>query len=426
MTPFDIGYFFLGFYPIFGALFWILSGVFYALFDRYQKEENYRFTNEEPLITILVPAHNEELMIEKTVTYLLEELNYTNYEVIVIDDASKDRTYEILEKMAAKHENLKIIRIEENQGKAHAFNVALAFSSAEYILSNDADTVPEADALKKYMQYFLSDNGQTAAVTANMDVSNRENLVEKSQVVEFSSIVGLIKRSQMIVLKSMYAYSGANTMYRKSALIDVGLFRQDRATEDISICWDHQINGWKSVFAPNIIFHMNVPNTIRMLFRQRKRWAQGGTEVWLSSGRFVLTHPIKYFNQFVMYLDQTASISWSFFYVVSLFFFIKEVLFLLATGEYSTLIFKLELVFIYIFFQILVGMIQITVALFLDRKYDKMKYLIYAPFYLLWYWQVNPFTIVLTFVPAVKSILGYGKGTWKSPTRVVTEKEGPG
>ena len=81
-----------------------------------------------------------------------------------------------------------------------------------------------------------------------MDVQNRAKLIAKSQTVEFSSIVGIIKRTQLGVLGSIYAYSGANTMYRKDALIDVGLFRQDRATEDISIAWDHQMDGWLSLF----------------------------------------------------------------------------------------------------------------------------------------------------------------------------------
>lgn len=69
----------------------------------------------------------------------------------------------------------------------------------------------------------------------------------------------------------------------KEALIDVGGFRQDRATEDISIAWDHQLNDWLSVFAPEIIFFMEVPVTLKMLYRQRKRWAKGGTEVWLTN-----------------------------------------------------------------------------------------------------------------------------------------------
>ena len=146
---------------------------------------------------------------------------------------------------------------KKNQGKAHAFNIGIGFANGELILSNDADTVPEPDALWKYVNYFIrQDAVNISAITANMDVQNRTTIVSKSQTVEFSSIVGIIKRTQQGVLGVIYAYSGANTMYRKNALIDVGLFRQNRATEDISIAWDHQFQGWLSLFAPRIMFLM--------------------------------------------------------------------------------------------------------------------------------------------------------------------------
>ena len=61
----------------------------------------------------------------------------------------------------------------------------------------------------------------------------------------------------------MYAYSGANTMYRRNFLINVGGFRQDRATEDISIAWYHTFMNVTQKFAPDIVFHMNVPETFR-------------------------------------------------------------------------------------------------------------------------------------------------------------------
>ncbi|MEK0405158.1 glycosyltransferase family 2 protein, partial [Lactiplantibacillus plantarum] len=76
---------------------------------------------------------------------------------------------------------------------------------------------------------------------------------------------------------------GANTLYRKQFLIEVGGFLQNRATEDISIALDHQMVGAVPRFAPNIVFHMNVPTTIRDLYHQPKRWAPGGTEVWVTN-----------------------------------------------------------------------------------------------------------------------------------------------
>jgi cellulose synthase/poly-beta-1,6-N-acetylglucosamine synthase-like glycosyltransferase len=259
-----------------------------------------------------------------------------------------------------------------------------------------------------------------------MDVQNRSLLVEKSQTVEFSSIVGIIKRSQMGVLGNMYAYSGANTMYRKDAILDCGGFRQDRATEDISIAWDQQFNGWQAVFAPDIMFYMNVPNTFNMLYNQRKRWAKGGTEAWLTNFKRVAKHPIKNAPKIVMLLDQTGSILWSFYYLIFTTWLICKVIYFVFTNDADQLAHTLDMTFLFSAFISMVGVWQLVASLALDNHGAKMKYLIFAPGYMVWYWQMNAITIATTFIPAIKTVFGFaGKGTWVSPTRTkMTKKEG--
>ena len=152
----------------------------------------------EPFVTIMVPAHNEEIVIEDTLNYLMTKINYENYEVLVTDDGSTDRTPEILKGLQEKYDKLRVIRIEKNKGKAHAFNIGLGFAKGELVLSNDADTVPEPDSLNRYINYFIrQDSTNISAVTANMDVQNRAKLIANLKQVEFSSIVGIIKRTQL-------------------------------------------------------------------------------------------------------------------------------------------------------------------------------------------------------------------------------------
>lgn len=406
-------------YPIVGAFCWIVGAFCYKFIYRHEVKQFQPIpVAEQPLITIMVPAHNEEIMIEQTIEYLATELDYTNYELLVVDDGSTDQTPAILKKLQEKHERLRVVRIEHNKGKAHAFNIAISFAKGEYILSNDADTIPEPDALQKYMNYFMTKEGENiGAVTANMDVQNRTRIIEKAQTVEFSSIVGTIKRGQVGTLGTMYAYSGANTMYRKAAIYDAGLFRQDRATEDISICWDQQFCGWKAVFAPEIMFYMNVPSSIKMLYLQRKRWAKGGTEVWLTNFKKVFRHPVTNLSKVIMFVDQTLSILWSLFYVISIVFFFWSLGQLLLTHSYGQILYTMDLVFVFVTFEMIAGLLQLLAALLLDDNGKKLKYLFFAPFYMLWYWQMNAITIVTTFIPAVKTILGFGIGTWKSPER---------
>lgn len=415
-------------YPIIGAIAWTIGGIFYrtVYVGKFLARDFKRLKpEEEPFITIMIPCHNEEIMIEETIDYLMNELEYQHYEVLVCDDGSTDTTPEILARLSMKYPKLRVLRINKNKGKAHAFNIGLSFCRGEFILSNDADTVPSPDGLWKYMNYFLSPGGQNiAAVTANMDVQNRSLLVEKSQTVEFSSIVGIIKRSQMGVLGNMYAYSGANTMYRKDAVLDCGGFRQDRATEDISIAWDQQFNGWQAVFAPDIMFYMNVPNTFNMLYSQRKRWAKGGTEAWFTNFTRIFKRPIKNLPKIVMLLDQTGSILWSFYYLIFTLWLIFKLFYFVFTNDSEQLIHTLDMVFLFSAFISMVGIWQLVVSLALDNHGAKMKYLIFAPGYMVWYWQMNAITIATTFIPAVKAVLGFsGKGTWVSPARTKMTKE---
>lgn len=406
-------------YPILGGFAWFIGELCYSLLFNYRQKEWIEIPEEiEPFITIMVPAHNEEIVIEKTIDYLMNQLNYSNYEVLVTDDGSTDETPAILRRLSNQYENLRVIRIEKNKGKAHAFDIGVAFAKGELILSNDADTVPEPEALNYYVNFFIrKDARNIAAVTANMDVQNRTKLIAKSQTVEFSSIVGIIKRTQMGVLGGIYAYSGANTMYRKDALIDVGLFRQDRATEDISIAWDHQLDGWASLFAPRIMFFMEVPENLKMLYRQRKRWAKGGTEVWLTNFKKVFLHPFRNIGRTIMFIDQTFSIIWSFFFWISSILFAGALIRFLIEGNYERIYHMITLSFLFVCFEMISGTFQLVASLIADDRARKLKYILFAPLYMLFYWMLNALTIVTTFIPAVKTILGFGSGTWKSPER---------
>ncbi|WP_278963633.1 glycosyltransferase family 2 protein [Lactobacillus apis] len=418
-TVFKVLFLILVSYPILGGLAWFVGGLCYKyVFKNKKNDFTILDSREQPFITIMVPAHNEEVTIEETISYLLNELNYTNYEVLVIDDRSTDNTPKILRKLQQQSNRLRVIRLAENKGKAHAFNIGLAFAKGDLVLSNDADTLPEADALMRYVNYFNSPEGQNiAAVTSNVEVRNRTKLITKSTTVEFSSIVGIIKRAEMGVFGSIFAYSGANTMYRKSALIDVGMFRQDRATEDISVAWDHQLNNWLAVFAPEIISYTLVPETLKELYHQRKRWAKGGTEVWLTNLRKVLRHPLKNLGESLMLLDQTLSICWSFFFWLATFIFTYLVCDFALTQNWSQLVYLLFSALILICFEMIAGTMQLVIALMIDRKGNKIEYLLFAPIYLLCLWIINTLTIVTTFVPAIKTILGHGSGTWISPSR---------
>lgn len=408
-------------YPILGAISWVVGAIMYKINYRL-KQKSWNDIDEGaefPFISILVAAHNEEYVIGDTLEYLLNNIDYPKYEILVINDGSTDGTLKILKKYSKLYEKLRIINLVHNQGKANALNIGLGFSKAKYIVTNDADTIPSRDALRRYANYLnKSYSDYISAITANMDVQNRTKLIAKSQTVEFSSIVGIIKRTQSAIMGGIYAYSGANTLYRKEALIDVGLFRHDRATEDISVAWDHQINGWFSVFAPAITFFMQVPENIIDLYKQRKRWAKGGTEVWLTNGLKVVKKPFNNFGLTTMFIDQTLSIVWSLFFFGSFFFFLFKCFQDFFLRDWHNLYMTITVTMIFICFEFIAGLIQVLTALIIDHDAEKLKYFFFSPLYLIFYWLVNAVTIVVTLIPAIKTIQGYGSGVWISPKRI--------
>ena len=89
----------------------------------------------------------------------------------------------------------------------------------------------------------------------------------------------------------------------------------------------------------------------------------------------------------------------------------------LITGNFERVYHGLMLSFVFVSFELLAGFMQLLAALLLDHHGAKLKYWFFAPLYMLFYWMINPITVVATFIPALKTILCFGSGTWVSPKR---------
>ena len=123
-----------------------------------------------------------------------------------------------------------------------------------------------------------------------------------------------------------------------------------------------------------------------------------------------------------MFIDSTLSIVWSFFFMLTSLAFLTTMGIFLITGNYDRVLHGLAMSFIFVTFELFAGFMQLLAALLLDHHGAKLKYLFFAPLYMLFYWMVNPVTVVMTFIPALKTILGFGSGTWMSPKRQALKK----
>ncbi len=404
MNLFKIVADFLFWFPVLTSDLWMISAInFYLKKER----ENYEVEDKElPPLTILIPAHNEEKFIKETLD-AIKNLNYPNFEVIVIDDNSSDKTSEIVEEYL-KHENFHLIKLLKNVGKAKALNIGLKFVKTDLIVVIDADTILKEDSLR-YMAHHFNKIPRLAAVTGNPRVLNRTNLLTYIQTAEFSSIISLIKRAQRAIGR-IFTVSGAFTMYNKKIIEEVGGFSPCTATEDIDITWRLEKNFYNVFYEPRSIAFIRVPERVKELFRQRKRWALGGWHLIRKHKDLFLN--LKYKRLFITFLEFLLAYIWSILFVV---FTLLWILSKLISYQGFTIS---PIPTWYGAFISLICLSQFLVSSILDRKYDKdvFKYYFFVVWYPIIYWTLNPILVVLTMFDGLFGEIE-SKGKWIPPDR---------
>ena len=158
-----------------------------------------------------------------------------------MNDGSTDGTGELLDQMTQEYSRLRVIHNASNQGKAVGLNTACQLARGEYILGIDGDALVDVDAIAWMLRPMLRSE-RIGAVTGNPRIRTRTTLLGRMQVGEFSSIIGLIKRSQQLV-GTLFTVSGVLAMFRRRAVIEVGFWSPDVLTEDIDMSWKLQLGG---------------------------------------------------------------------------------------------------------------------------------------------------------------------------------------
>ncbi len=262
-------------YPLLMSFVWMIGGIiFYRRLER--RITTPAVLDEYALFSIVIPCHNEERQIGDTIEQLLK-LDYPDYEIIAVDDGSTDKTASILKDLCNKYKRVRAVYLKDNQGKGAALNMGCMVSRGDLILTIDADTLLDPEALK-WMAWHFYKFPRVGAITGNPRVLNRTTLLAKIQTGEYATIIGLIKRAQRLLGKVL-TVSGVIAAFRKQAVASVGFWDTDMLTEDIDITWKLEKQFWDVRYEPRAISWVLVPETIRGLWRQRLRWAQGGIEV---------------------------------------------------------------------------------------------------------------------------------------------------
>ena len=372
-------------YPIVTSIMWVVT----ALIFRWRWEDaagpdSARPDAQLPFVSVLVPAHNEEAVIARSVAAMLR-MDYPHFEVIVIDDGSSDGTLAALEPLM--HDpRLRCVHKRANEGKAMALNDVLPLARGEILMGLDADAEPDAQMLRWIVPHF--DSPRVGAVTGNPRVRNTGTFLARLQAVEFSSIISLLRRAQR-VWGRIVTVSGVVAAIRRSAALDVGGYSPNMPTEDIELTWKLQKRFYDVRYEPRAICWMTVPLSYRGLWRQRLRWARGLAQVLRKHVDVMTTW--KYRRLWPVFVESSLSILWSVCFVfLAVLWSLSYAIGLPPVGAspipnlWGMAIATLCLV-------------QLLTGVLIDRRYDPrvVRYLPYAVWYPLIYWAFLALTTVV-------------------------------
>ena len=227
-----------------------------------------------PPITILIAAYNEAADIATTLKSIFLEDYPNTVHVIVINDGSKDETVNIVRSFMSEHQNLSLIDLNQNGGKANALNDGLEQCSTDIVITIDADSYLWKDALKNLVGRYLSDPANTKAVAGEILIRNsRENWITKAQEWDYFLGIASVKRIQSLFQGTLVA-QGAFSLYDRKTLVELGGW-PNKVGEDIVLTWKILMAGYRVGHAENACAFTNCPNTFMKFVNQRRRWSRG-------------------------------------------------------------------------------------------------------------------------------------------------------
>ncbi|MDO9604730.1 MAG: glycosyltransferase [Azonexus sp.] len=232
----------------------------------------YRDDSLLPMISLVVPAYNEGVVIQAAIRSLLL-LDYPNYEILVIDDGSTDDTYE--KAMAVAQEQDKIpVRVitKRNAGKAEALNTGMSVARGEFILNMDGDSKLSSNTLRACVRHF--DDPSIGAVAGNVKVINRENIWSKIQALEYVEGLAMARKAQSF-MRAVNIIPGPLGMFRKTVLKQVGGYDHDTFAEDCDLTLKMLMCGWHIAYEPTAVAWVETPSSLLNLLKQRYRWTRG-------------------------------------------------------------------------------------------------------------------------------------------------------
>ena len=231
-----------------------------------------------PRVSLLIPAHNEEVVLEHTLA-AMAALNYPAgaLEIIVINDASKDQTGAIADRWAAKDPRIRVMHLSQAEragGKSAALNKGMRLARFEAIAIYDADNTPEPDALLHLARQLAVHPELGAVIGLFRCVNRKKNLLTRLINIEGLSYQWIVQAGRWMLMR-VCTLPGTNLIIRRPILEKLGGWDSQALTEDAELSYQIYEAGHRIKFVPYAVTWEQEPETLAIWFRQRTRWARG-------------------------------------------------------------------------------------------------------------------------------------------------------
>lgn len=385
-----------------------IAGFFHQMKSLEEQKEIDQITFEYPPVSILIPAHNEEIVIGATIEAMLA-LNYPKekLEIIVVNDASTDATKDIIETYARKDSRVVLYDVpkgEGGRGKSRALNLGVKIVRSPYIAVYDADNTPDPDALRYLVAQLLLHPELGAVLGKFRTVNKNRTLLTRFINIETLSFQSILQAGRWHML-NIATLPGTNFVIRREVIDQMAGWDENAITEDSELSIRMYIHNWKIKFIPYSITYEQEPEKWDVWLHQRTRWVRGNNYVSKKFFRMRKEIVSKKLRLEILY-------SLALYYIFFIAIIISDVLFLLALtnavvislpGPYTLV----WIVAIVLFFA------EIILALSYDRE-DSLKSLFYIGLMYVSYCQVWLYIVANAFY---KDVIKKEKHTWAKTVR---------
>ncbi len=368
-----------------------------------------------PMVSILVPAHNEARVIAGTLQHLCA-LDYPpdRMEIIIVDDGSSDDTGDIVDQAAAQDERIRCLRVPPHlggRGKSAALTFAVEASKHELIAIYDADNRPEPGSLRALVAALIVDPNLAATVGKFRCINRTRNLLTRFINIECLAFQWIMQAGRWSLL-GVTTLPGTNFVMRRSVLKEVDGWDEKALTEDAELTIRIYETGRRIAFVPRAVTWEQEPEKLGTWFRQRTRWARGHNYVLAKHMRRLLILRPRVIAFELLY-------TLLLYYAVCAAIFISDLLFVLAVfgfvliraiGPYSHIWVLAFLLFV----------LEVSITLSREKDEDSFFNLVLVVFAYFTYCQLWIFVVMRAFID---DVILRRKKTWAKTERFAEGSE---